>query len=86
MIIESDHFIALAPTLNVSFRDLDSSAPATVLRSKICPRYYAHLARVLHEFSSAVWDAALAFPSYNYGDHTSPIGEEINATTLAHPK
>jgi UDPglucose--hexose-1-phosphate uridylyltransferase len=78
MIIESDHFIALAPY-----------APRFPFETWILPRqhsssfenmpapYYAHLARVLHDFLGRL-DAALAFPSYNYVIHTSPIGEEIN--------
>jgi UDPglucose--hexose-1-phosphate uridylyltransferase len=39
--------------------------------------YYASLARVLRDFLGRL-DSALAFPSYNYVIHTSPIGEEIN--------
>ena len=78
MIIESDHFIALAPY-----------APRFPFETWILPRqhsssfenmpapYYAHLARVLRDFLGRL-DAALAFPSYNYVIHTSPIGEEIN--------
>jgi UDPglucose--hexose-1-phosphate uridylyltransferase len=39
--------------------------------------YYGALAKVLRNFLGRL-DAALAFPSYNYVVHTSPIGEEIN--------
>ena len=74
----NDHFIALAPY-----------APRFPFETWILPRqhssafenmptpYYASLAQVLRGFLRAL-DAALAFPSYNFVVHTSPIGEEIN--------
>ena len=39
--------------------------------------YYASLAKIMREILRAL-DLALAFPSYNFVVHTSPVGEEIN--------
>ncbi|MGH9758491.1 MAG: galactose-1-phosphate uridylyltransferase, partial [Candidatus Acidiferrales bacterium] len=78
MVLENDYFIALEPY-----------APRFPFETWILPRqhssafenmpgpYYGSLARVLREFLGRL-DAVLAFPSYNYVIHTSPIGEEIN--------
>ena len=45
---------------------------------KTCPRPGTPAWRACCTIFWARLDAALAFPSYNYVIHTSPIGEEIN--------
>jgi len=78
VILSTDHFIALAPY-----------APRFPFEAWILPRQhsssfenmptpnYGNLAQILRDFLGRL-DAALAFPSYNFVVHTSPIGEEIN--------
>jgi UDPglucose--hexose-1-phosphate uridylyltransferase len=78
VILENDYFIALAPY-----------APRFPFETWILPRrhssafenmptpYYGSLAKIIRDFLSRL-DSVLAFPSYNYVIHTSPIGEEIN--------
>src|SRR6202020_298993 len=39
--------------------------------------YYKSLSKIMREFLNRL-DSVLAFPSYNFVVHTSPIGEEIN--------
>ena len=78
VVAENENFLTIAPY-----------APRFPFETWILPRqhssafenmpspYYGSLARILRDFLGRL-DSALAFPSYNYVIHTSPIGEEIN--------
>ena len=78
VILVREHFVALAPY-----------APRFPFETWILPRqhssafenmpgpYYGSLAKIIRELLARL-DSALAFPSYHYVVHTSPIGEEIN--------
>jgi UDPglucose--hexose-1-phosphate uridylyltransferase len=78
MILSNDHFVALTPY-----------APRFPFETWILPRqhssafenmpgpYYSSFANVLRELLQRL-DLALAYPSYNFVVHTSPLGEEIN--------
>ena len=80
VILSDDHFIALAPYAPRFPFETSGIPAAAAYRSafeNMPTPLYGKLAKILHDFLTRL-DAALAFPSYNYVIHTSPIGEENN--------
>ena len=79
VIFTNEFFIALAPSTRRVFHSKHGFFPAsTVRRLRICWRLLRQPGKNQCARFFRALDAALAFPSYNYVVHTSPVGEEIN--------